>query len=386
MNSKQPEQIRKLRSKANKSIRYKLNSINKKLDDLNSKVAAPKPQQGFWDRLAPLSTFLSSVILGAVGLYFTHSYNDTQAKNQKAMQDAQLKVAQTKAASEQRIAELQALITLTPLLASKDSAVKKTAKAIITALHDSTLMKDEVSGPSLLYSFAAEILNNDKTDPNLLNQYAKLAKEDDLPDSLKAKAAKKVGNIALTPGEVNTKKTEAFSIVAELAKSSPNNTVKQVAQQTLNTLDARSEAIINKLQPPVKLLARKLIDSAGKLGIPIKIISGLRTYDEQDALYARGRTTPGPIVVNAKAGYSNHNFGLAFDIGIFSSGVYNNSSQAYKTVGAIGKSLGLIWGGDYPTIKDEPHFEFHPAWAAGMTETNFLAELRRRKEAGQSFF
>ena len=52
-------------------------------------------------------------------------------------------------------------------------------------------------------------------------------------------------------------------------------------------------------------------------GIIIKVISGLRTYDEQNGLHAKGRTTPGKIVTNARGGYSNHNFGIAFDIGVF---------------------------------------------------------------------
>lgn len=37
----------------------------------------------------------------------------------------------------------------------------------------------------------------------------------------------------------------------------------------------------------------------------------LRTFSEQDALFAQGRTKPGKIVTNAKAGLSYHNYGLA---------------------------------------------------------------------------
>ena len=38
-----------------------------------------------------------------------------------------------------------------------------------------------------------------------------------------------------------------------------------------------------------------------------------RTFAEQDAFYAQGRTTPGDIVTNAKGGQSYHNYGLAVD-------------------------------------------------------------------------
>jgi peptidoglycan L-alanyl-D-glutamate endopeptidase CwlK len=44
------------------------------------------------------------------------------------------------------------------------------------------------------------------------------------------------------------------------------------------------------------------------------VIQGYRTHAEQDALYAQGRTTPGPIVTRAKGGQSPHNWGLAIDV------------------------------------------------------------------------
>lgn len=40
----------------------------------------------------------------------------------------------------------------------------------------------------------------------------------------------------------------------------------------------------------------------------------LRTFAEQDGLYAQGRTRPGNIVTKAKGGLSLHNYGLALDI------------------------------------------------------------------------
>ena len=41
--------------------------------------------------------------------------------------------------------------------------------------------------------------------------------------------------------------------------------------------------------------------------------SGLRTFDEQTALWNQGRITKGSIVTNAKAGESAHNYGCASD-------------------------------------------------------------------------
>jgi len=144
--------------------------------------------------------------------------------------------------------------------------------------------------------------------------------------------------------------------------------------------DERSERTIVTLLPQVQPLARALIESAAAIGIAIKVISGTRTYEEQNALYEQGRSKAGRIVTNARGGYSNHNFGIAFDIGVFEGGRYIAESPAYKAVGAIGMKLGLEWGGNWKTIQDEPHFQLRPAWARDMSERDMLAELRARRE------
>ncbi len=144
-------------------------------------------------------------------------------------------------------------------------------------------------------------------------------------------------------------------------------------------VDSRSEGVISSLLPEVQPLARQLVHKAAAAGITIKIISGLRTFSQQDALYAQGRTAPGPKVTNAKGGYSNHNFGLAFDIGVFENGKYMGESPSYNKLGPIGVSIGLAWGGNWVSIKDTPHYELRPAWAKDMPESDMLAGLRDRK-------
>ncbi len=150
--------------------------------------------------------------------------------------------------------------------------------------------------------------------------------------------------------------------------------------------DERSERNIATLLAEVQPLARTLIESAAAIGIAIKVISGNRTYEEQNALYEQGRTKPGRVVTNARGGYSNHNFGIAFDIGVFEGGRYLDESPAYKAVGAIGMKLGLEWGGNWKTIQDEPHFQLRPAWARDLSERDMLAELRARRALGKSAF
>lgn len=150
--------------------------------------------------------------------------------------------------------------------------------------------------------------------------------------------------------------------------------------------DPRSEGVIATLHPRLHDLARAFVNAAAKTGITIKLISGLRTYAEQNALYAKGRIAPGKKVTNAPAGYSNHNFGIAFDIGIWQNGQYLDDSPLYRQVAPLAKTLGFEWGGDWKSFADEPHYQLRPSWAAGMSEKLMLTELRRRKDGGRDFF
>jgi peptidoglycan L-alanyl-D-glutamate endopeptidase CwlK len=151
-------------------------------------------------------------------------------------------------------------------------------------------------------------------------------------------------------------------------------------------VNERSEKIIAPLHLAVQPYARALYFKAREHGITINILSGLRTYAEQDALYAQGRTKPGDIVTNARGGYSNHNFGIAFDVGVFEGGRYLGDSPKYKAVGALGVELGLEWGGNWKSIVDQPHFQLRPGWAAELGERQMLAELRTRTADGRDAY
>jgi peptidoglycan L-alanyl-D-glutamate endopeptidase CwlK len=163
-------------------------------------------------------------------------------------------------------------------------------------------------------------------------------------------------------------------------------TNKPIPPIKLGEIDGRSAQNIATLNPEVRPYAEALIQACASQGITIKVISGTRTYEEQEALYEQGRTKPGPIVTRARPGYSNHNFGIAFDIGVWDGDRYIPESPKYAKVGKIGKSLGLSWGGDWTSIQDEPHFEMRPKWAENMSENEMLAELRNRKKTGEDAF
>jgi peptidoglycan LD-endopeptidase CwlK len=144
--------------------------------------------------------------------------------------------------------------------------------------------------------------------------------------------------------------------------------------------DPRSEGFIATLNKAVQPLARQFILLLNAKGIDAKIISGYRTYEEQSVLYAKYKNGGAQA---APPGYSNHNFGLAFDIGIFEDGKYLEASELYREAGQVGKDIGLIWGGDWSN-SDEPHFEFRPQWAATLSENEALSEYRKRNSEGVS--
>lgn len=150
-------------------------------------------------------------------------------------------------------------------------------------------------------------------------------------------------------------------------------------------VDDRSEKAIATLLPEVRPYARNLVILAAKQGITIKVTSALRTYAEQNELYAQGRTKPGKRVTNARGGFSSHNFGTAFDVTLFKGSSPVWESPNYKVVGSLGKSIGLNWGGDW-TNSDEPHFYLKPKWADELNESQMMAGLRSRHDSGKSAF
>lgn len=149
-------------------------------------------------------------------------------------------------------------------------------------------------------------------------------------------------------------------------------------------LDARTRRNLDTLLPKARakfkpfILRAKAVAAA--MGCEYRAISGTRGEKEQNALYAKGRTTPGPRVTNARYGYSNHNFGIALDFGVFKGRQYLDGADppkaaaVHRAVGALAAQYGIDWGGEWRRFKDLPHFEVR----TGLT----LAQKRARLKAG----
>jgi peptidoglycan L-alanyl-D-glutamate endopeptidase CwlK len=126
-------------------------------------------------------------------------------------------------------------------------------------------------------------------------------------------------------------------------------------------MDARSFQNLQTLHPKFRQSAIQAWTEAQAAmpdNVQIIVIQGLRTFAESDALYAQGRTTPGPIVTDAPAGESYHNYGLAFDFAMITDGKDDDIvGPNWMKVVAVMNKYGMSWGGNFPNLKDNPHFE-----------------------------
>ncbi len=166
--------------------------------------------------------------------------------------------------------------------------------------------------------------------------------------------------------------------------------------------DPRTERNLASLHPRAETFFRAALRDmrtvAAGAGLTIQLISGTRTWDEQHQLWLQGRGHDGPIVTNADAGQSNHNYGLAGDIGLFKGGHYLDDLVASRTVAAswadaqywlmvpLGEQHILTAGARWERFQDIEHFELRPQWAAKMSEGEMIAELFRRHQEGIDVF
>jgi peptidoglycan LD-endopeptidase CwlK len=130
-------------------------------------------------------------------------------------------------------------------------------------------------------------------------------------------------------------------------------------------------------------MASAAIVACREEGVEVLVTCTYRPNEEQDRLYAQGRTTPGKIVTNAKAGQSSHNYrrnnspaSLAVDIvpmrngkpvwGLAGNGMDDNPAdddkddlELWQRIRAHFEAAGLKSASRWTTFKEWPHFE-HP--------------------------
>lgn len=132
-----------------------------------------------------------------------------------------------------------------------------------------------------------------------------------------------------------------------------------------------SELLIEGLHVDLQPKARSHRERAFHSGIEIMFTAGRRTWQEQIDAFSKGRA-PSPegwqvvdaskIVTLALPEHAPHCRGAAYDIvPIVNERARWDRLDLFVELGRIGKELGLVWGGDWPKLKDCPHFEL-PNW------------------------
>jgi peptidoglycan L-alanyl-D-glutamate endopeptidase CwlK len=85
---------------------------------------------------------------------------------------------------------------------------------------------------------------------------------------------------------------------------------------------------INTLNPKLIAPATRVFEKCIKNKIPIYIVWGARSLEQQDLLFRYGRTIPGQILTTRRAGYSAHNYGLALDFCL----LFNTEMMSWEDV------------------------------------------------------
>lgn len=130
---------------------------------------------------------------------------------------------------------------------------------------------------------------------------------------------------------------------------------------------------LKDLLPVVAAKASAFVAECKAQGIDVLITSTLRDGEAQAALYAQGRTKPGRIVTNAKAGQSWHNHACAFDfVPVVNGKAMWDDARTFDRCGVIAESVGLEWAGRWTKFKEAAHCQY----TGGLT----LADLQNGKK------
>lgn len=144
--------------------------------------------------------------------------------------------------------------------------------------------------------------------------------------------------------------------------------------------DTRTEGVIQTLMPKAQISARQFMQLATHAPFQVKLLSGTRTYAEQNVLFGQR-----PVVTKARGGQSNHNFGIAWDVGIFVDGSYYTGRNAKEDKAYVDLSKIIMptlskdieWGGAWKSITDKPHY--------GLLTNKSISQVRALFEAGKPY-
>lgn len=125
----------------------------------------------------------------------------------------------------------------------------------------------------------------------------------------------------------------------------------------------RDRARLVGVHPKLVAAIEEILGAMADRGHGMFVVEGVRSLERQSALYAQGRSTPGPIVTNADGvtHRSNHqphedHWGHAVDCAFLSGNPFSHT-HPWEEYGELVESHGLRWGGRFSTLMDLPHAE-----------------------------
>lgn len=140
-------------------------------------------------------------------------------------------------------------------------------------------------------------------------------------------------------------------------------------------MDSVSEARLQEVIPALADRIRQIAQILASEGTVIRVVQGVRSWTQQDDLYAQGRTKPGNIVTNCPGGHSWHNFGCATDCVPSLNGLdaiyepdWNEAHPTWQRMISLGTGLGLDSGATWRTFKDYPHFQLTGRFPEGQPD------------------
>lgn len=145
-------------------------------------------------------------------------------------------------------------------------------------------------------------------------------------------------------------------------------------------MDAISTARLKTVHPLLARAINTMSDMLEQEKIFIRVTQALRSWNQQAALYAKGRDADGNVinkalvVTNAKPGHGWHEFGLAVDVcpgDQMQQGWtpdWNVGHPQWKRIVAVGISLGLESGSTWRTFVDYPHFQMTGIFPVSPTD------------------
>ena len=153
---------------------------------------------------------------------------------------------------------------------------------------------------------------------------------------------------------------------------------KTSLRKVVRLTDTQQQTQAARLEQAVPALAAAYTAALGRwIDDPVLQLAGrpivtecYRTLERQNELYAQGRTKPGPIVTYKRGGQSKHNLSPtpALDVAfLLADGSVSWSGLLLSKFAQLMKAadVRVVWGGDWATFKDRPHFELLTAQKGG---------------------